>query len=150
MSRPLRIDLENGIYHVTSGNWERRVQVCDDRDRRKWFELLDRVVILNRLAWRPSQEEIEQTVAKEFDVEVSTLFAKRIKGNDARVTALYLIRKLASVPATELAEQYGGVSQAAISKTVQRSEVRRQEHRSWKQRRTRLEKSLRGGKERGQ
>ncbi len=45
MARPLRIEIENGIYHVTSRGWERRVIVSDDRDRHKWLELLDRVAL---------------------------------------------------------------------------------------------------------
>ena len=97
---------------------------------------------LKRLAWRPSQEMIESAVAEEFDVDLDVLFTKRIKGNDARAAALYLIRKLTSVSATELAEEYGDVSQSAISKTIQRTELRRGEQGSWKQRLSRLEKGL--------
>ena len=37
---PLRIEIENGIYHVTSRGWERRVIVRDDLDRQEWFKLL--------------------------------------------------------------------------------------------------------------
>ena len=44
MGRPLRIEIENGIYHVTSRGWERRLLVRDERDRQKWLELVDRVV----------------------------------------------------------------------------------------------------------
>ena len=36
MSRQLRIEIENGIYHVTARGWEGRVIVRDDRDREKW------------------------------------------------------------------------------------------------------------------
>ena len=50
MSRPLRIDIENGIYHVTSRGWERRVIVRDDRDREQWLSLLDRVAV--RCGWQ--------------------------------------------------------------------------------------------------
>ena len=32
MSRPLRIEIEDGIYHVTARGWERRVIVRDDPD----------------------------------------------------------------------------------------------------------------------
>jgi REP element-mobilizing transposase RayT len=324
MSRPLRIEIENGIYHVTSRGWERRVLVRDDRDRQEWFKLLDRVVVrcgwrffawvlmdnhfhlffqtpeanlsagmhdlnsgyatwfnrryrrvgslfqgrfkailvedesycwtlsryvhlnpvrarlvqrpedhpwssyqhylrsgkapdwldwqsvlaeigkdrrrargkyrrfveeglqgkvtsplkgvvgrvllgstewvermqrvlslseadpnvaeLRHLVWRPSQEQIESAVAVEFGVDPSQLFAKRIKNHEARVAAIYLIRRLTSVSARQLAERYGGVSQAAISKTVQRAETRRDEQCGWKQRLSRLEDSLRSEK----
>jgi hypothetical protein len=44
MSRPLRINLEQGIHHVTARGGERRLLVRDDRDREKWLELLDRVM----------------------------------------------------------------------------------------------------------
>lgn len=50
MARPLRIDIEDGLYHVTSRGWERRVVVRDDRDRQRWLELLDRVA--TRCGWR--------------------------------------------------------------------------------------------------
>ena len=323
MSRPLRIEMENGIYHVTARGWERRVVVRDDRDRQKWFQLLDRVVVrygwrffawalmdnhfhlffqtpdanlsagmhdlnsgyatwFNRryrragslfqgrfkailvedesycwtlsryihlnpvrakmvqrpedyswssyryylrsgdapdwldwqsvlaeigkapgrargvyrrfveeglqvqvaspleavvgrvllgsaewiekmrhvlgsvepdpnvaerkhLAWRPSPEQIEAAVAEEFGVESSQLFAKRIRNHEARVAAIYLIRKLTDVSAKQLGQRYGDVSQAAISKAVQRAELRRDEQHHWEQRLSRLEHSLRSG-----
>lgn len=50
MSRPLRIEIENRIYDVTTRGWERRVIVRDDGDREHWFQLLDRVAV--RLGWR--------------------------------------------------------------------------------------------------
>ena len=75
-------------------------------------------------------------------VDKSESFAKRARYNDARAADLYLIRKLCGVSATQLAQQYGGVSQAAISKTVQRAENRREEERRWSQRLSCLEKSL--------
>ena len=100
---------------------------------------------LRHLAWRPSQEQIEAAVAEEYGVDKNMLFAKRLKNNDARIAALYLIRKLTNVSAVQLARQYGGVSQAAISKMVGRAEARRDQQRRWKQRLSRLEKSLRSG-----
>ena len=118
-----------------------------------WVEKMQKVLGLTevdpnvpeprQLAWRPSQGEIELGVAEEFGVDLSQLYATRAKNNDARVAALDLIRKLTSVSATELAQQYGGVSQAAISKTMKRSEIRRLQDRSWNQRLGRLEKSFR-------
>lgn len=50
MARPLRIDIENGLYHVTSRGWERRAVVRDDRDRQHWLDLLERVA--TRCGWR--------------------------------------------------------------------------------------------------
>ncbi len=38
MARPLRIDVQDGLYHVTSRGWERRAVVRDDRDRQRWLE----------------------------------------------------------------------------------------------------------------
>ncbi len=95
------------------------------------------------LVWRPSIEEIEIAVTEEFGVERDALFAKRVKNNEARSAALYLIRTLTSVSATDLAARYGGVSQAAISKAFQRAARRRDEERHWQRRIARLEKSLR-------
>jgi len=54
MARPLRIDLPDGVYHVTSRGLERREIVRDDRDRRKWLSLLDQVARQRRwqvFAW---------------------------------------------------------------------------------------------------
>jgi chromosomal replication initiation ATPase DnaA len=97
---------------------------------------------LRHLVWRPSQEQIESVVASAFGVDKSELFAKRVRNNDATAAALYLIRKLYGVSATQLAQQYGRVSQAAISKTVQRAGNRREKERRWSQRLSCLEKSL--------
>ena len=49
MSRPLRIEIPDGVYHVTNRGLERREIVRDDRDRRKWHELLDRMA--TRRGW---------------------------------------------------------------------------------------------------
>jgi REP element-mobilizing transposase RayT len=46
----LRIDIENGLCHVTSRGWEWRVIVRDDADCQRWLELLDRVAV--RYGWR--------------------------------------------------------------------------------------------------
>jgi putative transposase len=101
------------------------------------------VPLHRRLAWRPSQSQIESVVADDFGVDVSDLFAKRVRNNEARAAALFLIRRLTSVSVTSLANQYGGVSQAAISKTIKRAEQRSEDRGSWKRRLRRLEKILR-------
>jgi putative transposase len=50
MARPLRIDMPDGQYHVTSRGLERRAIVHDDTDRQMWVRLLDRVA--RRRQWR--------------------------------------------------------------------------------------------------
>ncbi|MBM4043048.1 MAG: hypothetical protein FJ290_31550 [Planctomycetes bacterium] len=50
MARPLRIEVADGVYHVTSRGLERREIVRDDRDREKWHELLATVAVRRR--WR--------------------------------------------------------------------------------------------------
>ncbi len=50
MARPLRIEMENGLYHVTARGWERRGIVKSDRDREDWLRLFDRVA--RRSNWR--------------------------------------------------------------------------------------------------
>ena len=117
-----------------------------------WVERMRRVLgeedpdanvpLRGQLAWRPSIDEIELEAAKEFGVEVGHLHAKRVRNNEARAAALCLVRRLTSVPATQLADRYGGVSQAAISKAVQRAEVRRDDESAWRCRLERLEKKL--------
>ena len=50
MARPLRIELPDGVYHVTGRGLERGEIVYDDRDRRKWPELL--AAVATRRHWR--------------------------------------------------------------------------------------------------
>ena len=49
MARPLRIDSENRLWHLTSRGWERRVMVRKDADCQHWLELLDWVAV--RFGW---------------------------------------------------------------------------------------------------
>ena len=48
MARPLRIDIPNGIYHLTSRGLDRQPIVRDDGDREKWTGLLRRGSRRNR------------------------------------------------------------------------------------------------------
>ncbi len=50
MARPLRIDIEDGLYHVTSRGLERRAIFLDDTDRQKWTSLLAKVA--EHRSWR--------------------------------------------------------------------------------------------------
>lgn len=50
MSRPLRIDLAGGVYHVTARGDRREAIYFDDADRRAWLELLGDVC--DRYNWR--------------------------------------------------------------------------------------------------
>ena len=42
MAKPLRIDIPNGLCHVTSRGLERRALVHENGDREHWLERLDR------------------------------------------------------------------------------------------------------------
>ncbi len=50
MSRPLRLEFEGALWHVTSRGNERREIYRDDRDREQFLEILSRVVAMFR--WR--------------------------------------------------------------------------------------------------
>ena len=50
MSRPLRLELAGGLYHITSRGDRREDIYIDDTDRRKWLELLGQVC--QRYNWR--------------------------------------------------------------------------------------------------
>ena len=50
MARPLRVDLPDGVYHVTSRGLERRRIVRDDTDRQRWVDGLGTVA--QRRDWR--------------------------------------------------------------------------------------------------
>ena len=50
MARPLRVEFEGGVYHVTARGIERRALVRDDDDRARWMKTLEDAVGLHR--WR--------------------------------------------------------------------------------------------------
>lgn len=50
MSRPLRIDLAGGVYHVTARGDQREAIYFADADRRAWLDLLG--AVCERYAWR--------------------------------------------------------------------------------------------------
>jgi len=82
MARPLRIDVPNGIYHVTTRGLDRLPIVRDDADREKWTELLDRVaarlatVYLCRSLTRRSVREIGEYFGGVNGQAVSNLVGK--------------------------------------------------------------------------
>ncbi|NQT17451.1 MAG: hypothetical protein HQ582_32145 [Planctomycetes bacterium] len=59
-------------------------------------------------------------------------------GNDSRWAAIYLSRFVTDKPAGVAAHYFGGVSRPAISKTVARTEKRREEERDWDRRLAKL------------
>ena len=50
MARPLRLELADGLYHVTSRGDRREDIYTDDEDREKWLEILGNVC--SRFNWR--------------------------------------------------------------------------------------------------
>jgi len=50
MTRPLRLELNGGIYHVTSHGDRREAIYEDDDDRQKWMDTLGSVC--ERFDWR--------------------------------------------------------------------------------------------------
>ncbi len=50
MSRPLRIELSGGLYHVTSRGDRREAIYRDDQDRADWLVVLEEVC--SRFNWR--------------------------------------------------------------------------------------------------
>jgi putative transposase len=50
MPRQPRLEVVNGLYHITNRGLERRNIVHDERDRRTWLRLLDRIA--RRCQWR--------------------------------------------------------------------------------------------------
>src|SRR5437016_7255621 len=49
MARPLRMERAGAWYHVTARGTERRVIFADDRDRRRWAELIAEAVAVFNL-----------------------------------------------------------------------------------------------------
>jgi len=88
----------------------------------------------NQLAWRPTLDDLVATVSQVFEVDRSELFAVRRRPNDPRSAAIYLARHLTDEAVREIGRYFGGVSTAAISKTVARAEERRTADRAWDRR----------------
>ncbi len=95
-----------------------------------------------RLAMRVDPAKLLKTIVDHFKVSASTLTDVRKRQNDARSAAIYLHRKLTNESVGSLAERYGGVSVAAISKTVARAELRRANDRPWDRTLTQLENAI--------
>jgi REP element-mobilizing transposase RayT len=95
-----------------------------------------------RLARVPRPAELGAKVAEHFNVSQAVFADVRRRNNDARTAAIYLHRKLTGESVGRLAERYGGVSVAAISKTVARAEARRSEDRTWDRTLSKIEQSL--------
>ncbi len=93
-----------------------------------------------QLAWRPSSADILRRVEAHFGVASSDFVGVGRHGNDARTAAVYLIRRLTNNKVTTIAEQFGGVSLAAISKLVRRAQSRRNEDIKWDRLLTKLQK----------
>ena len=89
------------------------------------------VPLRRRLAWRPSASDILRTVRRHFGVRTTAFSEVRRHNNEARVAAIYLIRRLTDQNVTALADQFGGVSAPAISKLVHRAESRRKDDPKW-------------------
>jgi REP element-mobilizing transposase RayT len=89
------------------------------------------VPTLHRLAWRPSVEVILEVVSHCYGVDESAILERRRRGNDARLAALCLCRRLTDERVGRLAARFGGVSTAAITKAVTRGEIRCSTDRRW-------------------
>jgi len=96
-----------------------------------------------QLAWRPTVEDVVQAVCHEFDVHRTELVARRRRGNDGRLAAIYLCRRLTDESVGTIGDYFGGVSTPAISKAVQRAEIRRSQDRAWERQLKRLMEGIR-------
>lgn len=78
----------------------------------------------HRLAWRPSVDVILDVVSRCHGVDGSAMLERCRRGNDARMAALCLCRRLTDERVGSLATRFGGVSPAAVTKSVTRGEAR--------------------------
>ena len=146
LSGSLRSPLEAAVGGMFLGSeewvtqWRRRLAeepVCDGVPARK------------QLAWRPTLEDVVATVSQVLEVDRGELLAVRRRPNDPRSAAIYLVRHLTNEPVGEIGRYFGGVSTAAISKTVARAEERRVADRAWDRRLKDLSDHLRPSGDRG-
>jgi hypothetical protein len=76
------------------------------------------------LAWRPTLNDGVEVVRRAFGVERAEWLASGRPGNEGRLVAVYLARRLTAQAVDGIGRFFGGTSIAAISKTVQRVESR--------------------------
>ena len=98
------------------------------------------IPIRKRLSWRPDLSDILRVVQAHFNVPGSTFVEKRRHGNDPRLAAVYLVRRLTACSVAVIADRFGKLSLSAISISVKRSEVRRTEDEQWDRLLAKLEK----------
>lgn len=133
---PLR-SAHGGMF-LGSDGWVKRMrrrlgQQSDDRN----------VPLRRRLALGIDVVKLCKTVANHFEVSADIFEGVRQRNNDARTAAIYLHRKLTNESVSRLAEYYGRVSTAAISKTVARAELRRSHDRKWDHALNQIERMVR-------
>jgi REP element-mobilizing transposase RayT len=95
-----------------------------------------------RLALGVDPVKLRKVIAGHFGVAEKTFKDVRKRNNDARSAAIFLHRKLTSESVGSLAEYYGGVSTAAISRTVARAHLRRAKDPRWDRTLRQLEKRV--------
>jgi hypothetical protein len=107
-----------------------------DRWRRRLAEepIRQGVPAQRQLAWRPTLDEVVAAVSQAFDVDPADVLHSRRHGNEARLAAIYLSRLASDEAVGRIARHFGGVSAAAISKTVARVEQGRGEDPTWDRR----------------
>jgi len=131
-----------GGMFLGSGEW------VDRWRRRLALEPLREGVPAHRqLAWRPPLADIVAAVSEAFDVEPAQVLVSRRHGNEARSAAIYLARRVADEAVGAIAQYFGGVTSAAISKVVARVEDRRGGDRAWDRRLAKLWESLRASRD---
>jgi len=98
--------------------------------------------LLNRRYRRVGSLEFKHWIPRHFQVSAAIFWQARRHGNDARIAGIYLVRRLTDQKVAALAEDFGAVSMAAISKAVARAEWRKQEDPKWNRLITNLERKL--------
>ena len=146
--------VETGLTYRIESPWQ-RVVAGVLLGSPKWMEKMRRKVQASptqqgvparrALALRPSLDDIVDAVCRAFAVEPLQLAVARRHGNDPRLAALYLGRKLTATNVTAMAQRFGRVSPSAVSKLVRQTEARRLQDGNWNQQLTRLEATLRNG-----
>jgi REP element-mobilizing transposase RayT len=128
LSQALRSPLEAAVggMFLGCGEWI-------DRWRRRLADepIRQHVPAQRQLAWRPAVEEVVGAVSQAFAVGPADVLAKRRRRNEARMAAIYLARSVCDCPVAAIGRHFGGVSEAAVSKTVARAARRRGEDRAW-------------------
>lgn len=97
---------------------------------------------LQMLTRRPSAQTILEKVAGYYRQPLEAIRRRHGRDNEARCTAIYLVRRLTGISHRQTAEHFGGIGYTAVSQCIRRLEAQRRQDRQLDRTLAQLEEAL--------